>query len=358
MKKRPQRGDEVPVGLKGVVIGMRKAEKSYPEIEEDTGVKADTARAIYNRFNNTINFTSAPRSGRPKKLSNRDRLEVKRYIQKDRGTRREPLKDISNKLKLNVHPNTLRTAIQEMGMGHRIARKKPYLSLQQKAARLQFAKDYIHWTWEDWWRVIFTDEMGIQTEANQGRIWIWRYPEEEYDENCCGATHKSGFKKIKLWGAMRYGRLSKLIILSEKQGDGKMNAQDYVDEIMDREFFDFWRDSMEELGDVWIMEDGAGYHQGVAASRRQQYIQDGLQSWGPRVWPANSPDLNPIEHLWHILRTNVNKRTPRPRRKQDLIEALQEEWAKLDLTVIGELIQSMPRRLQAVIDAKGGLTKY
>jgi hypothetical protein len=45
-------------------------------------------------------------------------------------------------------------------------------------------------------------------------------------------------------------------------------------------------------------------------------------------------------------------------KKEDLMHALEEEWDKLDIEVINHLIDSMPRRLQVVIDAKGGSTKY
>ena len=83
-----------------------------------------------------------------------------------------------------------------------------------------------------------------------------------------------------------------------------------------------------------------------------------LDGWGPGIWPANSPDLNPIENLWHILRDRIRKRKVQPRTKEALIEALQEEWLKLDIKIVNDLIDSMPRRLQAVIDAKGGATKY
>lgn len=49
----------------------------------------------------------------------------------------------------------------------------------------------------------------------------------------------SGFRKVKVWGAMRFGKLPKLIVVLESAGDGKMDSHDYVDHIMDGEMFDF-----------------------------------------------------------------------------------------------------------------------
>src|SRR5437762_12648192 len=86
------------------------------------------------------------------------------------------------------------------------------------------------------------------------KFWVWRYPEEEYKEDCCSATHISGFKKIKAWGAMRYNKLRKLVVLDEIEGEGKLRAEDYS-QILDKELFDFWMTSMEELGEVLVMED-------------------------------------------------------------------------------------------------------
>ena len=117
-------------------------------------------------------------------------------------------------------------------------------------------------------------------------------------------------------------------------------------------------ESNEELGCVKMMEDEAKYHRGCTTKRREQYEKDGWEGWGPGTWPANSPDLNPIENLWHILRSNIRKRKVQPRNKQALIEALQEEWGKIDIEKVNNLCLSMPRRLQMVIDKKGGSTKY
>ena len=109
--------------------------------------------------------------------------------------------------------------------------------------------------------------MSIQTGAN---YYVWRYPEEEYLEDCCGATVIPRFEKVKVQGAMRYGKLSKLNILPESKGQGKINAKEYCDVIMDGEFFDCWQEASEELGYVMMMEDGAPYHKGAATIRRKE----------------------------------------------------------------------------------------
>jgi hypothetical protein len=268
------------------------------------------------------------------------------------------LTEVIENLDLNVSAKTIERKLNDLGLRHYIERKKPFLSVKQKAARLKFAKTHINWTEEEWHRVAWTDEMSMQTGVNRGKVWVWRYPEEEYEEDCMAATHISGFEKIKIWGAMRYGKLSHIVVLPEKKGDGKMNAEEYLDEILDKELFDFWLEGMEDVGYLLVMEDGAPYHQGVASTRRKQLQKDGFEGWGPGTWPSSSPDLNPIENLWHILRTNVRNKHPLALTKKDLKVALVKEWGRLDIEIVNTLCNSMPRRLAAVIEAKGGSTKY
>jgi YD repeat-containing protein len=75
-------------------------------------------------------------------------------------------------------------------------------------------------------------------------------------------------------------------------------------------------------------------------------------------WPALSPDMNPIEHVWDELGRRVRRHTPALRTAQELRELLLQEWNNIDQHVILNLIQSMPRRLQTVINARGGNTRY
>lgn len=74
-------------------------------------------------------------------------------------------------------------------------------------------------------------------------------------------------------------------------------------------------------------------------------------------WPGNSPDLNPIENLWHVMGMKINKKMPSSSKKLNSI--IEEVWYKeLTIEYLQDLIDSMPIRIAAVIANKGGATKY
>jgi hypothetical protein len=149
---------------------------------------------------------------------------------------------------------------------------------------------------------------------------------EEYHPDCIEPTFIPGFKRIKIWGAIRYGKKSKLVIINEDlEKDHKFNAEAYLKEILDKELFDFWMEAMEDRGHIWVMEDGASSHQGVAEVRKKQLEEWGWEGWGPGTWPSNSPDLNPIENVWHMLKAAIRKRPRQAQTESDLIEAMKEE---------------------------------
>ena len=73
-------------------------------------------------------------------------------------------------------------------------------------------------------------------------------------------------------------------------------------------------------------------------------------------WPAQSSDLNPIEHLWGELERRLSARPSRP--TSVCANALLEEWSKNPINTLLNLVESLPRRVEAVVAAKGGLTSY
>jgi hypothetical protein len=75
-------------------------------------------------------------------------------------------------------------------------------------------------------------------------------------------------------------------------------------------------------------------------------------------WPANSPDINPIENLWGLLKMKLDKVGVSS--KQELIERATTIWTTdVDIQMMcGKLIESMPNRLQQVMRSRGGNTNY
>ncbi|KAK3525642.1 hypothetical protein QTP70_002551 [Hemibagrus guttatus] len=75
-------------------------------------------------------------------------------------------------------------------------------------------------------------------------------------------------------------------------------------------------------------------------------------------WPAQSPDLNLIEHLWDELERRLRARPSRPTSVPDLTNVFLVEWSKIPINTLLNLVESVPRRVEAVIAAKGGTTPY
>ncbi|GFX02243.1 transposable element Tcb2 transposase [Trichonephila clavipes] len=79
----------------------------------------------------------------------------------------------------------------------------------------------------------------------------------------------------------------------------------------------------------------------------------------PRMdWPACSPDINPIKHVWDALKRRIASRLHHPENIQQLKQMLIEEWALLPQEMLHQLLLSMRRRCEATIAVRGGHIPY
>ena len=148
-----------------------------------------------------------------------------------------------------------------------------------------------------------------------------------------------------VWGGISLEAKTELHIF----GRASINAQVYVESIVQ----DYIVPYSHFIGeDFLLMHDNARPH---AALCVREYLQDtGIPTL---QWPARSPDLNPIEHLWDQMARNIQWGNI-PRTLPLLRNALHDEWERIQQPAVEDLIRSMPRRIRAVITARGGNTKY
>ncbi|CAK1594744.1 unnamed protein product [Parnassius mnemosyne] len=106
-------------------------------------------------------------------------------------------------------------------------------------------------------------------------------------------------------------------------------------------------------GEFKLMHDSAPCHK---AKKVTKFLN--AQKVKVLDWPGNPLDLNPIENFWELMKREISREVVN--NKRELIERLIDVWHRSESVKINcsKCIESMPRKIQAVIEAKGGVTKY
>ena len=158
--------------------------------------------------------------------------------------------------------------------------------------------------------------------------------------------HRGG-NNLMVWGCMGWNGVGMLVEVEEK-----MNADQYCQILSDGVVESFEKLEMEE-GEWYFQQDNDPKHTSRKAT--EWFDDKGIQVLS---WPAQSPDLNPIEHLWEHLKRRLWKYSDPPKGVHELWDRLVDEWNGISPEVCQNLIESMPRCIQAVIKANGGHTNY
>jgi hypothetical protein len=317
---------------------------SYKEIRRHTGY---TKHQI--QYACTIQHpTPKKRSGRPPALTLAQVEELVEFVCASTKNRRMSYEQLANTLELGVKKGAIRAALEREGFHRRLAMRKPPISERNRVKRLAWAQEHVNWTMEQWYSILWTDETWV-TAGRHTRTWVTRRPGEEWDPTCIVERHQRK-KGWMFWGCF-YGHTKGPGIFWEKDW-GSINRNTYREHTVPQ-IHEYIQLKAREGIQLVLMQDGAPGH--AAADTQQDLRERGITVI---FWPPFSPDLNPIERVWHIMKNYLQDNYPENMGYGPLRRAVKDAWDKVGEFEFRALIESMPARCQAVIDANGLFTPY
>lgn len=264
---------------------------------------------------------------------------------------------------VEITDRTLRRRIKELGFQCCRPAKKPRLTERMIRARLEWAKAHQDWTSEDWKKVFrrffcvqsllfclliqvcFSDESTFQILTDKS-TFIRRKKGERFNPDCVSVRVKHP-TSIMVWSVISGKGTGRLYIVQ-----GTMR-QDQYQQVLEKRLLPQMREWFPNGEDCTFMHDSAPCHKAKSVTK---YLAQKNVKVLP--WPGNSPDLNPFENLWAILKRKMAETVMT--NKEQLIARLIQVWhhdPEIKQNAIN-CIRSMPCRIKAVIKAKGNITKY
>ncbi len=188
----------------------------------------------------------------------------------------------------------------------------------------------------DYWNhVLWSDETKIILFGSDGVKHVCRQPGEEYKDKCVLPTVKHGGGSVMVWGCMSAAGIQ-----------GNMNANMYCDMLKQSMI-----PSLRRLGRRAAFQH---YYDPKHTSKTTTAL---LKKLRVKVmdWPSMSPDLTPLEHLWGILKQKMENKVSNI---HQLCDVIMEEWKRTQVATCEALVNSMPKRVKAMLENNGGHKKY
>lgn len=244
--------------------------------------------------------------------------------------------DIVHDLEYDISVRTMQMALKELNYNYLPVKNAPLITEDQRDDRIKFAEANMDRGWNN---VVFVDECSFHTHTSPHMAY-----QKQGTERLQNAIPKHPAKLHVFAGISLRGKTD-LFIFQEN-----LDAKLYV-EILEETLL---RSTRRLFGrEIWFLcQDNDPKHTSKLAkdcySRRKVRLIE--------KWPSASPDLNPIENIWALMKKEVARRMPRT--LDELEESIIESWDLMSMETIEKCINSLPNRFRNIIENNGYGIKY
>lgn len=333
----------LPVLARAAAIVLHNDGQPTATAAGKAGMSERQARRWNKRARESDSLEDATRSGRPRVTDAHDDAAIIRLAQLQPFL---PNRKIRNQLVLSASVNTIQRRLNAAGLPSCIAAQKRHYTDAEKQARLCFAHRYLNWTAEQWEHTIWSDEKTAEGEGRERQQRVHRPAGERF--NSLYTKHRRIFAPSCHVFACFCARGPGLIEIYEGKLNGKALRELLKKTVLQtaKTYFD-----VDHAEKWWFQHDNSPPFK--SSQCKTWMHNNGIQKI---QFPANSPDLNPIENIWPVVDTltdGMHPTTPRA-----VAEAFKACWQRIPLEIWNDYAQSMPERCQAVIDANGDATSF
>ncbi|GFW26856.1 transposable element Tcb1 transposase [Trichonephila clavipes] len=276
--------------VRGRIIGKIEEGRKITDVAREFDIAHSVVSRLWKSFKTTGMCSRRHRGGRVRSTTP---AEDRYIVLSAKGSRRTTAQQVANQFLAASGKQISGKTVARRLRGGGLYSRRPVvcvpLTRQHHTARLQWCREHHNWTEQNWACVLFSDESRFSLSSDCRRQLIWHESGTAHRPENIQEKDRYPTCSIMAWAGIMINGRTRLHVVA----NGTMTGQRYIDEVL--------------------------------------LPHDCLDSEGIQrlVWPARSPDLNPIENVWDALGRQVAGRNYPPTNKNTLICALTEEWNKL-----------------------------